>query len=126
VYAVRCDYGELGQAVVFYTNDHAEAMRVARLYERNDPRGPECEAIKSGPMGAGNEQTEVTVGDVLKFETKEAAQVEIDKIRGWDARPVRMTCPDPDDPTKPRDMWVIEVRGGTSDPMYMREDGFVR
>jgi len=66
------------------------------------------------------------MSDILTFETREAAQAEIDGMMGWNARAVRVLVSDPSDPTKPRWMLVIEVRQGGCDPMYMRTDGFVR
>ncbi|MFP4345637.1 MAG: hypothetical protein ACLFU8_13160 [Anaerolineales bacterium] len=64
--------------------------------------------------------------DIQTFESQEQAQAAIEhRMSGWDARAVEITLTDPEDPTKPRDFWVIQVQG-YGDPRYLREDGYVR
>jgi len=62
---------------------------------------------------------------VQTFESQEQAQAVVKKMRGWDARVVEITLPDPEDPTRPRNSWVIQIRG-YGDPQYLRQDGYVK
>jgi len=62
---------------------------------------------------------------VQTFETREQAQAELGKMRGWDAKIGKMTVSDPNDPHRPRDMYVIEVHG-YGDVIHLHDDGFVR
>jgi len=56
------------------------------------------------------------------FRTRRAARAEIARMRGWDARPVKMLMADGSS------QWVIECReiGSHSDPQYLRRDGYIR
>ena len=68
------------------------------------------------------------MNDYQTFPTRKAAQAEIDGLIGWDAKPVKLTAYD--DSNNPADVWVIECRQPWatrhSDPLYLRNDGYVR
>lgn len=71
------------------------------------------------------------MADYMVFASKAGAAEEIRKsVRGWRARPVQLymgeNFPGAD---KHGNVWVIECKPlgkGKADPMYLRENGFVR
>lgn len=63
--------------------------------------------------------------DYQTYRTRAEAQVEIAKMRGWDAKPVHILSTEPDaDGQGQHDkwVWVIQCDGDK----YLRDDGFVR
>lgn len=53
------------------------------------------------------------------FATKEAAEVRIAEMRGWDAEAGQVVD------NEGNEIWVIEIKTG-GDPQYLRSDGHVR
>ena len=60
--------------------------------------------------------------DQQTFKTRKQAVAEIEKMRGWDAKPVKLCLPDSPDADKDGNAWVIQCDGNK----YMRKDGYVR
>ena len=62
--------------------------------------------------------------DKMTFGTREAAEQEIRKMRGWNAKPAQAWDYEPK-AGNPFLVWVIEI-SGYGDPKYLRKDGYVR
>lgn len=64
--------------------------------------------------------------DHQTYKTRKEAKAAIEKMSGWDAKVSQLYMPDSPDANKNGNVFVIEVKRGKGDPMYMRDDGYVR
>lgn len=64
--------------------------------------------------------------DYQVFDSRKAAQEEIDRMLGWDTRIVLFPWPDHPLATKRGNVFVIECERHGNERKYLREDGFVR
>lgn len=64
--------------------------------------------------------------DQMTFATRKEAQVELAKMSGWDAKVSQLYMPDDPKANARGNVFVIQVKRGTGDPMYIRDDGYVR
>ncbi len=64
--------------------------------------------------------------DMQTFATRKEAKAELAKMQGWDAKVSQAFMPGDPNANQNGNVFVIEVKRGTGDPMYMREDGYVR
>jgi hypothetical protein len=62
---------------------------------------------------------------IKTFCTRALALAEIAMMRGWNTAPVMLYMPDDEQANTNGNVWVVEVRDANSDPVYLREDGFV-
>lgn len=64
--------------------------------------------------------------DYETFKTRKDAVNQIEKMSGWDAKPSQLFIPDNPNANKNGNVFVIQCKRGTGDPMYLRSDGYVR
>lgn len=64
--------------------------------------------------------------DQMTFATRKDAKAELAKMSGWDAKVSQLYMPDDPKANANGNVFVIEVKQGKSDPMYLRTDGYVR
>lgn len=67
------------------------------------------------------------MSDYKSFKTQVQAQEYIGVMRGWDSVvAARIYLPDHWAADRTGSFWVIEITQGNSDPIYLRQDGYVR
>lgn len=66
------------------------------------------------------------MSDIKTFATRKDAKAEVEKMRGWDAKVSQIYQPEDENANKNGNVFVIQVKRRTGDPMYMRNDWYVR
>jgi len=59
------------------------------------------------------------------FRTRKEANAEIAKMRGWNAKAIKLYIPDDPKANRSGDVWVIQARTANEDYAYMRADGHI-
>ena len=60
--------------------------------------------------------------DYQTFKTRKDALAEIEKMRGWDAKPKQLFLPGDENANRNDNAWVIQCDGNK----YLRKNGYVR
>lgn len=64
--------------------------------------------------------------DQMTFATRKDAKAELAKMSGWNAKVSQLFLPDNKNANENGNVFVIQVKQGKNDPMYLRTDGYVR